>query len=43
MPAAEPRHKPNIGGGTIEVKSRRLYRNVADSFRQKHYTNLPED
>ena len=43
MPAAEPRHKPNIGGGDSEVKTRRLYRNVADSFRKKHFTNLPED
>ena len=36
-------HIPNIGGGNSEVKSRRLYRNVADSFRKKHFTNLPED
>ena len=33
--AADARHKPNIGGGNCEVKSRRLYRNVADNFRTK--------
>ena len=32
-----------FGGGTAEVKERRFYRNVADSFRKRHYTNLPED